>query len=124
VVERMSGFETVIIYLWMSMLVILAMLSISALLGRFRPRPGKSTTYECGVPLIEPGRKRYDIKYYLVAVLFLVFDLETVLIYPLAVRYKTLAQYGWGIFFEVFIFVAILLAGLVYAIRKRAIEWE
>lgn len=120
----MSGFETVIIYLCMSMLAILVMLGISGLLGRFRPSPGKRTTYECGVPLISPGRKRYDIKYYLVAVLFLVFDLETVLIYPFAVRYKALAQYGWGIFFEVFIFVAILLAGLVYAIRKRAIEWE
>jgi NADH-quinone oxidoreductase subunit A len=120
----MSGFETIIIYLCMSMLVILIMLGVSALLGRFRPSPGKRTTYECGVPLINPGKKRYDIKYYMVAVLFLVFDLETVLIYPFAVRYKEFALHGWGIFFEVFIFVAILLAGLFYAIRKRAIDWE
>ncbi len=120
----MSGFETIVMYLGMSLFVILAMLGISAMLGPFRPKPRKRTTYECGVPLIHPAQKRYEIKYYLVAVLFLVFDLETVLIYPLAVRYRALAHYGWGIFFEVFIFVAVLLAGLIYAINKRAIEWD
>ena len=120
----MSGFEPVVMYLGMSFLVVLAMAGISAALGPFRPKPKKATTYECGVPLLDSGHKRYDVKYYLVAVLFLVFDLETVLIYPIAVRYKELAQNGWGVFFEVFIFVAVLLAGLFYAINKRAIEWE
>ncbi len=120
----MSGFETILMYLGMSLLVVLAMVGISAALGPFRPRPRKATTYECGVPLLDPAEKRYDVKYYLVAVLFLVFDLETVLIYPVAVRYKALAHVGWGVFFEVFIFVAVLLAGLFYAIKKRAIEWE
>ncbi len=119
----MSGFETIVMYLGMSLLVVLAMLGASALLGPYRPRPEKATTFECGVPLLEPGHKRYSVKYYLVAVLFLVFDLETVLLYPLAVKYRALAQLGWGIFFEVFIFVFILLIGLIYAIKKGAIEW-
>ncbi len=120
----MSGFETIVMYLGMSLVAVLGMLAISAALGPLRPKPHKTTTYECGVPLLDPARKRYDVKYYLVAVLFLVFDLETVLIYPLAVRYRALAQYGWGIFFEMFIFVAVLLAGLLYAIKKRAVEWD
>jgi len=120
----MSGFETIVMYMGMSLVAIFGMLAISALLGPFRPKPNKRTTYECGVPLLDPSSKRYDVKYYLVAVLFLVFDLETVLIYPVAVRFKALAQYGWGAFFEIFIFVAVLLAGLFYAIQKRAIEWE
>lgn len=120
----MSGFETIVMYLGMSLLVIVAMLVISAALGPLRPTPHKRSTYECGVPLLDPATKRYDVKYYLVAVLFLVFDLETVLVYPLAVKYRVLAQYGWGVFFEVFIFVAVLLAGLFYAIKKRAVEWE
>ncbi len=119
----MSGFETIVMYLGMSLLVVLAMLGASALLGPYRPRPHKATTFECGVPLLEPGHKRYSVKYYLVAVLFLVFDLETVLLYPLALKYRALAQLGWGIFFEVFIFVFILLIGLIYAIKKGAIEW-
>ncbi len=119
----MSGFETIVMYLGMSLLVVLAMLGASALLGPYRPRPEKATTFECGVPLLEPGHKRYSVKYYLVAVLFLVFDLETVLLYPLAVKYRELAHLGWGIFFEVFVFVFILLVGLIYAIKKGAIEW-
>ncbi len=119
----MSGFETIVMYLGMSFLVILAMLVVSALLGPYRPAPEKATTFECGVPLLDPGHKRYSVKYYLVAVLFLVFDLETVLIYPLAVEYRSLATLGWGVFFEVFIFVFVLLIGLLYAIRKGAVEW-
>jgi len=120
----MSGFEYIVLYLGMSALAIAGMLAISAVLGPLRPKPGKLSTYECGVPLLDPSRKRYSVKYFLVAVLFLVFDLETVLIFPLAVKYRDLAQLGWGVFFEVFIFVAILLAGLIYAIKKGAIEWE
>ena len=120
----MSGFETIVMYLGMSLLAIVAMLGISAALGPFRPKPRKGTTYECGVPLLDPAIKRYDVKYYLVAVLFLIFDLETVLIYPLALKYRALAQYGWGVFVEVFIFVAVLLIGLFYAIKKRAVEWD
>ena len=120
----MSGFETIVMYLGMSLLAVLGMLLISYLVGPFRPKPKKTTTYECGVPLLDPSFKRYSVKYFVVGVLFLVFDLETVLIYPLAVRYKVLAQFGWGIFFEIFVFVAALLAGLLYAIKKRAIEWD
>lgn len=120
----MSGFESIVLYLGMSMIAILAMLGISALLGPFRPKSNKATTYECGVPLFEASIKRYDVKYYLVAVLFLVFDLETVLIYPIAVQFKSLAQQGWGVFFEIFVFVAVLLAGLLYALQKRAVEWD
>ncbi len=120
----MSGFETIVMYLGMSLLVILAMLGASALLGPYRPAPEKATTFECGVPLLDPSHKRYSVKYYLVAVLFLVFDLETVLIYPLAVQFKALATLGWGAFFEIFIFVFVLLVGLVYAIKKGAVDWE
>lgn len=120
----MSGFETIVMYLGMSLLVILMMLGASAFLGPYRPSPEKATTFECGVPLLDPGHKRYSVKYYLVAVLFLVFDLETILIYPLAVKYRAFAALGWGIFFEVFIFVLVLLLGLLYAIKKGAVEWD
>ena len=120
----MSGFETIVMYLGMSFLVVIAMLVGSHVLGPSRPYPSKHSTYECGVPLLDPSRTRYDVKYFLVAILFLVFDLETVLLFPLAVRFKSLAATGWGAFFEIFIFVAILLAGLIYAIKKGAIEWD
>ncbi len=120
----MSGFETIVMYLGMSFVAVMGMLLISHLLGPFRPKPKKTTTYECGVPLLDPSEKRYSVKYFLVGVLFLVFDLETVLIYPLAIEYKALAQYGWAIFIEIFVFVAVLLLGLVYAVKKHAIDWD
>jgi NADH-quinone oxidoreductase subunit A len=120
----MSGFETIVMYLGMSLLVVILMLAGAYVLGPSRPNASKMSTYECGVPLLDPSRTRYDVKYFLVAILFLVFDLETVLIYPLAVRYHGLAEAGWGAFFEIFIFVGVLLAGLIYAIKKGAIEWD
>jgi len=120
----MSGFETIVMYLGMSFIGVVGMLLISKALGPFRPTTTKATTYECGVPLLAAAHNRYSIKYYLVAVLFLVFDLETVLIYPLGIRYSSMAHNGWGIFFEIFIFVAILLAGLLYAIKRGAIDWD
>ena len=120
----MSGFETIVMYLGMSLLVVIVMLVGAYVLGPSRPSASKESTYECGMPLLEPGHTRYAVKYFLVAILFLVFDLETILIYPLAIRYRELAAIGWGAFFEIFIFVAILLAGLIYAIKKGAIEWD
>lgn len=120
----MSGFETIVMYLGMSLLVVILMLGGAYILGPSRPYAAKHSTYECGVPLLHPSRTRYDVKYFLVAILFLVFDLETILIFPLAVRYRELAALGWGAFFEIFIFVGVLLAGLVYAIKKGAIEWD
>ena len=120
----MSGFETIVMYLGMSLLVVILMLGGAYILGPSRPYPAKHSTYECGVPLLDPGHSRYEVKYFLVAILFLVFDLETILIYPLAVRYRELAAIGWGAFFEIFIFVGVLLAGLIYAIKKGAIEWD
>jgi len=119
-----NGFETIFLYVGMSCLAVSAMLIISALLGPARPTPQKLETYECGVPLLDPAHKRFSLRYYVVAVLFLVFDLETILLYPVAVRYKALAHQGWAIFFEVFVFVAILFIGLLYAIIKRGIERE
>ena len=120
----MNGFETIFLYVGMSFLSISAMLIISALLGPLRPVPKKLETYECGVPLLDPAHKRFSLRYYVVAVLFLIFDIETILLYPVAIRYQVFARQGWAIFFEVFIFVAILLVGLFYAIIKRGIERE
>lgn len=120
----MGGFEHIAIYIIVAVGVVGAFLFASAALGPNHPSKEKLDTYECGVPLIESSRKRYDVKYYLVAVLFLLFDLETVLIYPLALRFRDLAHQGWLAFFEIFIFVAVLVVGLVYAVKKGALEWD
>ena len=99
----------------------LGALAISALLGPRRPDPEKLSTYECGMT-VEPGaRKPFDVKYYLVAMAFLVFDVEVVFLYPWAVKYKALGLFG---FVEMLVFLFILLVGYAYIWKKGVLEWE
>ena len=85
----------------------------------------KLSTFECGSEPIGSPRVRFTVKFYPVAILFLVFDIEAAFIYPWAVRYKALSEGGslFG-FIEMLVFLAVLVAALVYAWRKRAIGWE
>lgn len=93
----------------------------SHFLGRRVNDPAKLLPYECGVTPVGTARERFHTRFYLVAMLFIVFDIETVFIYPWAVVYKQLAVFG---LVEMAIFVAILLAGLVYVWGKGALEWD
>ncbi len=95
---------------------------ISALAGPRRPSAIKSEIFEFGSPL-SPGtaRQRFAVKFYVVALLFIVFDIETVFLYPWAVLFRDL---GWFGFVEMAIFVAILALGLIYVWKKGALEWE
>ncbi|HTR97796.1 MAG TPA: NADH-quinone oxidoreductase subunit A [Candidatus Acidoferrales bacterium] len=86
-----------------------------------RTNPAKSSAYECGVDPLGDARGRFSIKFYLVAVLFILFDIEAVFLYPWAVSFRALGLYG---LIEMVLFIAILLAGYVYLIRKRALEWD
>jgi NADH-quinone oxidoreductase subunit A len=89
-----------------------------------RPRiasPGKDEAFECGNPSSGPAWGRFSVKFYLVAILFIVFDVEVVFMYPWALLFRRL---GWFGVVEMAIFVAILTLGLVYVWRKGALEWE
>ena len=101
------------------------MLGLNAILG---PKPGLSSSppsklqpFECGSPPLQSdNKKRVSVKYYLVAILFVMFDLEAVLLYPWAVVSRELGLYG---FIELLVFLISLVIGLVYAWRKGALEW-
>jgi len=82
---------------------------------------GKYEPYECGVPLLGSSRERFSVKFYLVALLFVLFDIETVFLLPYAVAYKKL---GMDAFLAVLAFVAILGLGLLYILKRRALEWD
>ena len=87
-----------------------------------KPDPVKSSLYECGVDPIGPAKwTQFNFRYYMYALLFVIFDVETVFIYPWAIRFQ---QLGLFALIEMLIFVMILAIGLVYAWRKRALEWE
>jgi len=81
----------------------------------------KMAPYECGVEPVGSARNRFHVKFYLVAVLFILFDIEAVFIYPWAVAFRQLGLYG---LIEMSLFILILLVGYVYLLKKRALDWE
>ena len=98
----------------------------SLLLGRAGKRnPTKDMAYECGMPVREAAAPRFSVKFYLVAMLFILFDIEIVFMYPWAVVYRDfLAQQGSIIFWSMAGFVTVLTIGYVYAIKKGALDWR
>ena len=115
----------------------LLIVALSALLKRSRPTPVKQTPYESGIPVLGDARERFSVKFYLVAILFIVFDIETVFMIPWGVYYRQLSCnmplvngmcpagevsfFGLG---EMLVFMAILLVGLAYVWKKGALQWD
>jgi NADH-quinone oxidoreductase subunit A len=111
-----------------AILVVIAagMLAASVLipraLGTGKPTPVKQEPYECGVPpLAEGARGRFSVRFYLVAILFILFDIETVFLIPWAIEYRGL---GVGAFVEVLVFIGTLIIAYLYVWKRRALEWE
>jgi len=94
---------------------------ISTFVGPRNPDKVKLETYECGMEPIGPNRVRFAVKFYIIAMLFIVFDIETVFLFPWAVVFRDLGLFG---FIEMAVFILILFAGLAYVWRKGALEWD
>ena len=105
---------------WSTAFVVLPML-VSRLTGTHRPDAEKLSEYECGFPAFDDSRAQFDVRFYLVAILFIVFDLEAAFLYPWAV---SLVGTGWTSWIAMMIFLVELALGLAYAWKKRALEWE
>jgi NADH-quinone oxidoreductase subunit A len=104
--------------------IALILVGLSALLGPRRPSPAKDAPYECGVTPIGSARERFPIKFYLTAMLFILFDIETVFLYPWAVTYKTSGGLMLFNLLEMAIFVVVLFVGYIYVWRRGGLEWE
>jgi NADH-quinone oxidoreductase subunit A len=98
-----------------------ALLGLSLLLGRVRGSQTAQTTYESGIPPVGQARERFPIKFYVVAMLFILFDIEIVFLFPWAVAYQHLGLFGLA---EMLFFVVVLVLGLAYAWVKGALEWQ
>ncbi|WP_109806658.1 NADH-quinone oxidoreductase subunit A [Sphingosinithalassobacter portus] len=94
---------------------------VARLTGAHQPTPEKLSEYECGFPAFEDSRSQFDVRFYLVAILFIVFDLEAAFLFPWAV---TVFDLGWVAWISMMVFIAELALGLVYAWKKGALEWE
>jgi NADH-quinone oxidoreductase subunit A len=103
------------------------MVGLSQLVGQRKRTRTKLMPYECGKDPVGSARERFSVKFYLIAMLFILFDIEVIFLVPWAVVFKTLStpQYGLRnlIFFEMLLFIALLAAGLIYVIKKGAFDW-
>ena len=114
---------------WISILLMIALgagfaaisVLLSSVLGPHKPTAAKAAPYECGMPPVGDARERQSVKFYLVAMIFLLFDIEVAFLYPWAMALREL---GWPGFAQVVLFVLLLLAGYVYVWRKGALDWS
>jgi NADH-quinone oxidoreductase subunit A len=113
---------------WVSILIMTALgagfalisVLLSSLLGPRKPSPEKAAPYECGMPPVGDARERQSVKFYLVAMIFLLFDIEVAFLYPWAMALRDLQWAGYG---QVILFMALMLAGYVYVWRKGVLDW-
>ena len=99
----------------------IALIVIGNVLGPRRPNPEKLSPYECGFAAFEDARMRFDVRYYLIAILFIIFDLEIAFVFPWATVFSKLGLLG---LIEMGMFLALLVLGFVYIWKKGALEWE
>jgi NADH-quinone oxidoreductase subunit A len=118
--EFLRQYLTVAVFGGAAVLMVAAMLGVGKLLRPTRPQAGKYINYECGVDPVGVGWSQSQIRYYVFALLFVMFDVEAVFIFPWAVRLEQLGIFG---LVEMGIFVAILALGLLYAWRKGVLRW-
>jgi len=94
---------------------------VARLTGASKPYPDKLAEYECGFPAFEDPRSQYDVRFYLVAILFIIFDLEAAFLFPWGVSLGQIGIVGWA---SMMIFLAELALGFIYAWKKGALDWE
>jgi NADH-quinone oxidoreductase subunit A len=97
------------------------MIGLSVLLGPKNPTPEKLAPYECGMPAVGDARERQSVKFYLVAMIFLLFDIEVAFLYPWTMALRAL---GWPGYLQVLLFTLVLAAGYIYVWKKGALDWS
>ncbi|MCX7207538.1 MAG: NADH-quinone oxidoreductase subunit A [Proteobacteria bacterium] len=121
----LANYFPILMFLAVGLLVGVAPLvlgwGVGKILGTNRPDPEKRSPYECGFEAFEDARMQFDVRYYLVAILFILFDLEVAFLVPWAVVLKELGMFG---FLAMMIFLAVLVVGFIFEWKKGALEWE
>ena len=121
----LESYIPIFIVLFFATAIALGITFSSILLGPQRPNKEKLSTYESGMEPVGTTRERISIKYYLVAMFFIIFDLEVLFIYPWAVQFKELfAEFGMSVFISMFIFLVVFELGYLYAFKKGGFEWD
>ena len=117
----LQGYLPVLIFLGISLALGVVLLTLGLLLGRGRKDAEKLSSYECGFEPFEDSRVKFDVRYYLVAILFIIFDLEIAFLFPWAVSLDTVGPFG---IIAMGVFLAVLVVGFIYEWKKGALEWD
>ena len=117
----LENYLPILIFIVMGAIFGIAPLVMGRMLAPHRPDSDKNSPYECGFEAFEDSRMKFDVRYYLVAILFIIFDLEIAFLFPWAVALKEIGMFG---FVAMVVFLTILVVGFIYEWKKGALEWE
>jgi NADH-quinone oxidoreductase subunit A len=117
----LANYAPILIFFVIAGAISVALLAAGFLFGKGRKDPDKLSPYECGFDAFEDTRMRFDVRYYLVAILFIIFDLEIAFLFPWAVSLDAIGRFGFA---AMGIFLAVLVVGFIYEWRKGALQWD
>ena len=117
----LDNYVPILIFLVIGALVGILPMALNRVLAPYRPDSEKLSTYECGFEAFEDTRMKFDVRYYLVAILFIIFDLEIAFLFPWAIVLEEIGVFG---FLSMMLFLGILVVGFIYEWMKGALEWE
>ena len=117
----LDNYLPILVFIVIAGVIALAMVGGSLLAARQKPYAEKLSAYECGFEAFDDARRRFDVRFYLVAILFIIFDLEVAFLFPWAISLGNLGLFG---FWSMVVFLAVLTIGFVYEWKKGALEWE
>ena len=117
----LNDYLPILIFIGIAGAMSVFMIAASWIIGRQKPDPEKDSAYECGFEAFEDARMKFDVRFYLVAILFIIFDLEVAFLFPWALSLGGIGLFG---FWSMIIFLAVLTIGFIYEWKKGALEWE
>ena len=119
--ELLRGYLPILIFIAIAFGLALVIVIASLIAGPSRPDPEKTSAYECGFEAFDDARSKFDVRFYLVSILFIIFDLEVAFLFPWAVSLGKIGMFG---FWSMILFLSVLTVGFIYEWKKGALEWE
>ena len=119
--ELLQSYLPIVVFIGVALAIGLALLVAPFIVAYKQPDPEKLSAYECGFAAFDDARMKFDVRFYLVAILFIIFDLEVAFLFPWAVAFKSI---GWFGFWSMMLFLAVLTIGFIYEWKKGALEWD
>ncbi len=119
--ELLVSYLPIVIFLGVALVIGIALMAAPFLVAYSAPDPEKLSAYECGFNAFDDARMKFDVRFYLVSILFIIFDLEVAFLFPWAVSFGNIGMFG---FWSMMVFLAVLTIGFIYEWKKGALEWD